>query len=207
MMKRSRSVLLALQVALLSGVFLSPPTLAQGPKINDKNPTHVSPGELTNPLLSPRLAQWLVGPVSWMLSQEERDQFLFMSDDAEAEAFIARFWEKHADVKDLFDERVAEADKKFRERTFKGYRSDRGIVYVLFGPPEKERYEEHRDIIDGDVELWEYPKDALPGLNGQKPLRVYRFSKEEEQTVFFRKDRRRDAQRRIKDRSGIPRPF
>ena len=175
----------------------------------NKLPKHVPPGELTNPLLAPELARFLVGPVSWIAGKEESDKFLFLNDDASAREFIEAFWTKHADIKATFEKRKAEADKSFREGATLGHRTDRGIVYVVFGPPKEEEYEKQRNSWDPDILVWRYPRDAEPGLNGKKPARIYRFSKEGDKTTFYERDPKAEARRKFEDRREYrpPRPY
>ncbi len=187
-----------------AGAALALLALALGAAPKARSPRHVPPGELTNPSLRPALAQWLVGPISWLLDQGEIDAYLLLATDAEAEGSIARFWAEHGGIRERFDERVARADKQYREATYAGHRSDRGIVYVLYGEPEQVTYEEHRDILDPAVELWRYPKDAPSGLDGRPPLRNYRFTREGDTTAFYTQDARRDAMRRLDNGQQTP---
>ena len=48
--------------------------------------------ELTNLLLGPDYSQWLVGPIARIASDQERQSFLELTDDAAAEQFVERFW-------------------------------------------------------------------------------------------------------------------
>ncbi len=174
---------------------------------NPKNPRHIEPGDLTNPLLSPKHARWMVGPISWMLGEKGINSYLKLVTDEEAERFIEDFWKKNSDVRATYDERREEADKLFREGTSTGHRSDRGTIFVLFGEPEEKDWEENRNVLDGDVALWSYPKTSSAGLTGRKPNKHYRFTREGDETIFFQPDRRRDARRRIEQQRGIPRPY
>ena len=174
---------------------------------NPKSPRHIANGELTNPLLSAEYARWLVGPISWMLEKQEIDRYLFLSSDEEARAFIEEFWAERQDIRTLWDERVAEADKLYREKTTTGRRTDRGTIYILHGTPESTGYEDKIDVVLGDVELWEYPKGSPLGLDGREPNRRYRFVRDGDVTIFFQRDHGREQRRRLKQRQrGIPRP-
>lgn len=131
-----------------------------GPLEAAKKVKHVPPGELTNPLLGPRHAQWLVGPISWLVTPAERDRYLFLSSDEEAEAFIEEWWQAHSEIREEFDRRLAEAEDEFEESTTPGHRTDRGIVWVIHGPPEDTERLEHRNVLEPPIERWSYPKSA-----------------------------------------------
>lgn len=141
--------------------------------------------ELTNPFLGPRYAQWLVGAVGDIATEEERSEYLGLESDEDARAFIDEFWQGRGTLQQVYEQRAEEADKRFTEGTVPGRRTDRGAIFILFGEPEESEYEEHRNIDDPPVELWRYPKKAEPGLGGEKPNRTYRFIRWGEVTVRF----------------------
>lgn len=144
--------------------------------------------EHTNPLLGPAYAQWLVGPIAEIASEQERREYLSLTTDEEAERFIEEFWKgDRVAFRWTFDERVRVADQRYTEGTYPGSRTDRGTVFILHGEPEEIRYEEFRHVGEAPVELWEYPKKAEKGLDGRRPDRVYRFVKKGDLTIEFRK--------------------
>ncbi len=189
---RSRSTL---GLVLLLVAFVAPAEAA-------KKPRHVPPGELTNPLLGPSHAQWLVGPISWLVTPAERDAYLFLATDEEAEAFIDDWWQSHSEIREQFERRRKEADDEFGESTTPGSRTDRGIVWVIHGPPEKTERLEHRNVLEPTIERWSYPKSAPKGLDGEKPARAYDFAKENGKTTFYADDpaamRRREFEQRMR---------
>lgn len=158
----------------------------------EKKPT--KPEDLMNPLLSPRLALWLLGPVSRLATEVEIKRYVALRADDEAQAFIAEFWARRDpdpqyegnSLLERFDERLREADKKFAEAGVPGRQTDRGITYVLYGPPAAERFDiaEHPD--DPAVLIWSYPADAPKGLDGKAPERQIRFIKRGDLTQFFK---------------------
>ncbi len=164
------------------------------------------PDDLINPFLGPAYTRWMVGPVGQLADEEERTLFLLMESEEPAKAFVEQFWSRRdGALKRQFELRAAEADKRYSESGLLGRRTDRGMVYVLFGDPEKTEWEEHRDIDDPDIELWTYPKSAAKGLNGKKPARRYRFAREGDVMRLFSNDpsdpanRRRQMIRRIRE--------
>lgn len=161
--------------------------------------------ELINPFLGPDLSHWLVGPIARLASEEDIDAYLVLADDAGAEAFIEAFWSRQSDdLRGRFEERAELTDRKFTESHHDGRRTDRGTIYILYGPPEKITYEEFRDVSDPDVELWTYPKKREPGLDGRRPERQYRFAKEGDLTTFFKPMRPDDPRRRMYIRQQPP---
>ena len=148
--------------------------------------------ELTNFLLGPEKSLWLVGAVGRIASEDEIAGYLRLTSDEEAEAFIQEFWDRRRSKKSvwpasqpqgIYETRAREADRLYTEGARLGRLSDRGIVYILHGPPEETRYE----VVDrpgfGPLEVWVYPKQAEKGLDGEKPDRFYYFVKKGEYTV------------------------
>lgn len=144
------------------------------------------PAQITNVLLAPELAQWLVGPIFHMATPEERAEYLALASDEAARELIERFWERRgphrrfppAGTRFVFEDRVAEADVLYREGHHVGRRTDRGTVYVLYGPPADIRFEAAPRPGGEPIELWTYPDDAPPGLDGQPPRNLYAFQKQ-----------------------------
>ena len=164
------------------------------------------PDDLINPFLGPAYTRWLVGPVGQLADEAERTLFLLLESNEEAAAFVEEFWSRRdGKLKRQFELRAAEADKRYSESGLLGRRTDRGMVYVLFGDPDKTEWEEHRDIDDPHIELWTYPKSAAKGLNGKKPSRRYRFARDGDVMRLFSNDpndpnnRRRRMIRRIRE--------
>lgn len=110
--------------------------------------------------LSKEAKEWMNGPVRYLMSKEERKAFKKLDGEAAVESFKKEFWAKRDpfpetesnEFKIRFEERVAFADKNFRS-----WRSDRGRVFILLGPPQ-ERSDNPlgADISQGGSELWTY---------------------------------------------------
>jgi GWxTD domain-containing protein len=149
--------------------------------------------EITNIRLAPALAKWLVGPIYQMATAEERAGYLAVATDEEARAFIERFWERRgphrefppAGTRFVFDERVAEADVLYRDGHHVGHRTDRGTVYVLYGPPTEIRFEASPTPAGEPVEIWSYPDESPAGLDGGRPRSLYAFRKQAGLTQLF----------------------
>jgi len=153
---------------------------------------------LTNFHLSPAYSQWLLGPISWMAKDGEIEAYLALDEDAEAQAFIERFWGQRSNPdspwptdqpRAVFERRLGEADTRFSEGTKIGRWTDRGTIYILYGEPDNTYYEvperpRNSPRAPEPVEVWSYSKDSPRGLDGEKPKRKYFFVKRGEATVF-----------------------
>ena len=149
--------------------------------------------ELNNTQLSPALSQWLIGAVSKLATPEEVRAYLALSDDAAATAFIEAFWAAHDPnaarpgnpLRELFERRALEADKRFSEAGYLGRRTDRGTLFVLYGEPKTIDFEINPREGNPPVELWTYGGAKGPALDGKLPSPVYRFVKQGDLTVLF----------------------
>lgn len=149
--------------------------------------------DLTNAALSPAYSQWLIGPVAHLATVEEVRQYLALPSDDEAARFIDAFWARRNPhpassrnaARELFEKRCAEADKLYTEAGYSGRRTDRGAVYVIFGPPADVRMEISARATDPPIELWTYKATHEPSLSGRSPQTAYRFVKRGDLTVLW----------------------
>lgn len=83
------------------------------------------------------LSEWGNGPELALLgSKEERSEWQKLTDDASRQKFIENFWSRRdAQFKQSFLRRVAFADRTFANEKSRGSMTDRGRIFVLFGPP------------------------------------------------------------------------
>lgn len=170
--------------------------------------------ELFSPFLEGELSQWMIGPIGRLATEDEITGYLRLKTADEAKVFIDQFWAKRDPdpsaagnpVLELYDQRAAEADKKFSEAAVSGRRTDRGTIYVLYGEPESVEFEAGRDVSGPDVELWHYSKKAEAGLDGHRPDKDYRFAKLTDLTRFYGSREMNDEARRRRTTAqpGIP---
>lgn len=86
---------------------------------------------------------WADGPIRYLMSPEERNGFAALSDPAARAEFVENFWKAHDpkpetpenELRTEFERRVAFADQTFRDGERRGSLTDRGMVFVLLGPP------------------------------------------------------------------------
>src|SRR5688500_7632548 len=137
--------LVAVALIVLGGELAAPARAAQ---------KEHSAEELFQPFLGAELSQWLVGPIARLATEDEIEAYLRLKTDDDARRFIGEFWAKRdADpaqpgnpALELYEERAAEADKKFSEAAVAGRRTDRGTIHILYGEPESVEYEEFQDV-------------------------------------------------------------
>ncbi len=113
--------------------------------------------------------KWINEDVRWIISPEELTAFKALSNDEERDAFIEQFWQRRDPTPDTeeneFKEehyrRIAYANEHFAAGRA-GWRTDRGRIYIVFGPPDE--IESHpsggtydRPIEEGGGETSTYP--------------------------------------------------
>jgi GWxTD domain-containing protein len=89
-------------------------------------------------------ADWADGPVRWIMTAEERRRWSELTPGADWPDFVDQFWEARNPqpgnpenvFRTAFERRVAFADAHFVDAEgTRGSLSDRGMVFVLLGPP------------------------------------------------------------------------
>ena len=86
---------------------------------------------------------WAEGPVQFIMTPEESEAFSRLATPQSRAEFIETFWkardprpERHDNqVRNEFERRVAFADRRFGEAERRGSLTDRGMVFILLGPP------------------------------------------------------------------------
>jgi GWxTD domain-containing protein len=152
-----------------------------------------SEAALTNPFLGPEYTSWLVGPISRLASPQEIQQYLALKDDGQAAAFVQAFWDRRDpapdrpgnQIREALEERSAAADRLYSEAGLLGRRTDRGVIYVLYGPPSKVDFEVSPVPNGPPVEVWTYGSGSPSGLDGKRPSGIYRFIKSGDLTVNY----------------------
>ncbi|MGA3055314.1 MAG: GWxTD domain-containing protein [Candidatus Korobacteraceae bacterium] len=119
--------------------------------------------------LSSTYKKWLNEDVRWIITGEELTAFKQLSNDEERDQFIEQFWLRRDPTPDTpeneFKEehyrRIAYANEHFAAG-IPGWRSDRGRIYIVYGPPDS--VETHpsggtydRPIDEGGGETSTYP--------------------------------------------------
>jgi GWxTD domain-containing protein len=135
----------------------------------------MAPAAADPPLPDDPSPDWRKGPIRYILNVKEDGEFKELAGAEERRAFIERFWaaldptpgteinERRVE----FWKRVEEADRLFQEALVPGWKTDRGTVYILMGPPDER-------LQQGIAEIWTY--QALPKA-GAAPGFTVRFRK------------------------------
>jgi GWxTD domain-containing protein len=151
-----------------------------------------------NPVSTPALRDddsgtWGDSPALELLgSKREQKEWLSLTAAGDRVLFIKDFWRRRDptpqtpenEFRDMFDRRVAFADRVFASPEARGSITDRGKVFVLLGEPSSVRRRPitNRDsvrivedeIINGTIELWTYTRERLPIAIPRKGV-LFRF--------------------------------
>lgn len=114
---------------------------------------------------------WLTEDAAFIISPEERCGFLHLATDEERDQFIEQFWATRApDPKSLDSsfkrehyERIVAANQQFSDQV-PGWKTDRGRVYVMCGPPDSVESHQSGDKTgrppDEGLDAYEYSWEA-----------------------------------------------
>ncbi|HEY4899370.1 MAG TPA: GWxTD domain-containing protein [Terriglobales bacterium] len=119
--------------------------------------------------------KWLNEDVRWIITPEEMSAFKQLSNDEERDQFIEQFWLRRDPTPDTeeneFKEehyrRIAYANEHFAAGKA-GWRTDRGRIYIVFGPP---------DEIDAHPSGGQYnrPMEEGGGETSTYPFETWRY--------------------------------
>lgn len=159
---------------LSHSLLASTPGLGSDPQKNQKA-TQEKKEEKSKEKLPPlpeKYRKWLEEEVVYIITPVEREIFLKLKTDRERELFIEAFW-KHRDPIPETEEnefkiehykRIEYANKYFgREAGKPGWKTDRGRIYIILGPPNDiQRIEGKSEIYN--CEIWFYQGKTELGL-------------------------------------------
>lgn len=121
--------------------------------------------------------QWLNEDVHWIISNQERAEFLKLSTDQQRDEFVVAFWNHHNPAgsaansfKTEHYRRLAFANEHFAA-TIPGWETDRGHVYIVYGPPDSIERSNKEANADYPSEVWHYRH-----LTGANQAMTIRFS-------------------------------
>ncbi len=94
--------------------------------------------------LSKSYKKWLDEDVVWIITDEERQAFKQLSNDEERDNFIEAFWQRRDPTPDTEENeykeehyrRIAYANEHYAAG-IPGWKSDRGRIYIIYGPPDE----------------------------------------------------------------------
>ncbi|HEY0760551.1 MAG TPA: GWxTD domain-containing protein [Acidisarcina sp.] len=141
--------------------------------------------------LPPVYHHWLVEEVPYIISTDERKDFLALRTDVERDNFIAAFWEARNPApgssfnsyKDEHYRRLSYANQNFGSARYDdGWRTDMGRMYITLGPP-KLRTPYHIMANIREMEVWFYQGES-PALPPFFNLVFYRPGPGEEYKLY-----------------------
>src|SRR5271155_4753818 len=154
----SRPRLLVLTLAVLmsiSALAQNPPTQTSPPSQDQSKPDDdplkraVAPENVKKQKkalkqeLSKEYKDWLENDVRWIITDDERASFKQLSNDTERDQFIENFWLRRDPTPDTVENEFR--DEHYRRIEYAnehyaagvpGSRTDRGMIYIRFGPPD-----------------------------------------------------------------------
>jgi Putative Zn-dependent protease, contains TPR repeats len=134
---------------------------------------------------------WIEAEVPYIISTEEKKEFLALTTDAERDSFIDTFWRVRnpnpsSDVNTYKQEhyrRLAYANENFGTRKYEdGWHSDRGRMYIVLGAP-KQRAQYHDPANLRPMEIWFYQAET-PALPPYFYLLFYKRSSSEDFVLY-----------------------
>ncbi|MCP3982386.1 MAG: GWxTD domain-containing protein [bacterium] len=92
---------------------------------------------------SKNLRAWIEGPIRYIVGKDEIKVWKHLETDAQRALFIERFWSRRDPTREtltneyrqMFWERVHEANTNFIDAPKDGWLTDRGKIHILYGPP------------------------------------------------------------------------
>ncbi len=115
------------------------------------------------------------------MTPNEKKAFESITDDRLRESFINLFWRMHDptpgtpenEFRDELEERFAYVNKRFRFAGKPGWKTDRGRVYMVLGPPKStDRYDVSIEVYP--IEIWFYYGEGRPGLPSHFSVLFYK---------------------------------
>jgi GWxTD domain-containing protein len=133
-----------------------------------------------NEPLSKASRQWLEEVVPYIITPKEKEFFINLPNEEERGKFIETFWKKRDpnpqtpenEFKVEYYKRLAAANKLFSSGGITGWRTDRGKIYILLGPPKEIQRDMNPQsqsnalvsVFPGPKETWQYWGLANPNL-------------------------------------------
>jgi len=148
------------------------PSSAPAPVNREQVPVRLLAQAQSTPTARPETPyqKWLNEDVAYIISEGERQAFRRLETDREREHFIEQFWLRRdptpGTLRNEFQEehyrRIAYATERFgTSNRIPGWKTDRGSIYITFGPPDEiERHPDggpfHGDNALYPFETWHY---------------------------------------------------
>jgi len=141
--------------------------------------------------LPPQYRHWLNEEVTYIISTDEKKEFLLLKSDDERDHFIQTFWDlrnpnPHSDSNSYREEhyrRLAYANQMFgRPMLGDGWETDMGQIYITLGAPkQKADYQTGQNVKP--IQIWFYQSDT-PVLPPYFYILFYKRSPTDEYTIY-----------------------
>lgn len=122
------------------------------------------------PREDPPHLKWVKEDVAYIIESREREAYLKLQTDEERGHFIGQFWQRRDptpgtsqnEFKDEHYRRIRYAGERFRSSGKAGWKTDRGRLYIVYGPPDE--IESHPSGRAGGppFEQWRY--NSIEGI-------------------------------------------
>jgi GWxTD domain-containing protein len=102
------------------------------------------PQTVRQPLATP-YQKWLNEDVTYIITDKERASYVGLQTDEEREHFIEQFWLRRDptpgtvgnEYREEHYRRIAYANEHFADPNLPGWKTDRGRIYITYGPPDE----------------------------------------------------------------------
>ncbi|MBS1858632.1 MAG: GWxTD domain-containing protein [Acidobacteria bacterium] len=127
-------------------------------------PAWQAPAPQARPEVSNPYEKWLNEDVAYIIEDRERAAFKSLRTNEEREHFIEQFWLRRdptpGTVENEFKEehyrRIAYTNEHFADPTLPGWKTDRGRIYIVYGPPDEKESHPSGDRGGPPYEEWRY---------------------------------------------------
>jgi len=115
--------------------------------------------------------------VAYLASDAEKTAYLNQASDPGRYEFIERFWQQRDpsprttenEFRDEHYRRLAYSNERFRSAE-PGWKTDRGRIYITWGPPDQIESHPSGDGRSGPFEIWRYPAGSGPNAPSERTL-------------------------------------
>ena len=136
--------------------------------------------------------KWLEEEVNYIITRRERQVFLELKTDRERAIFVEAFWKQRDpdsntgrnEFREDHYRRLSYANEMFgRDTPRPGWRTDRGRIYIVLGPPINIEY--YEDIMGVyPVQIWHYLGDPAYGLPVEFKIMFFRRQGQGEYVLY-----------------------
>lgn len=165
-------------------VYLSP-AQGQSNSIGNTTISETQDSQVTQPL-SALYQDWLTEDVPYIITSQERQAFLRLTNDQARDDFIEQFWERRNpdpdspenEYEEEFYRRIVYTNANFSTSAMPGWKTVRGSVYIEYGPPDHATSQNIGDATR--LETWTYRY-----LDGMGPDASFEFVDRNSSGDFF----------------------